>query len=135
MSPPVKASEPMTTTTFADRIALGRIVLEWYQERRVELPKRGIQPDIWIQGIDSGIESTVHANEVQESLKAQTKSATNDLKRWDRQLYTLVSGAIDAAMGAFGKGSPESKQLSKFRSKLHRPEAEKGEPPLAVKPK
>ncbi len=124
----------MSTSTFADRIALGQVMLEWYQERRVELPKRGIQPDVWIQGIENGIKSTVHANEVQETLKAQTKAATRDLRRWDSQMYTLVSGAIDAAIGAYGKGSPESKQLATFRSKLHRPKAEKGEPPLAVKP-
>ncbi len=128
------ASDEMSTTTFADRIALGQVMLEWYQERRAELPKKGIQPDVWIQGIGNGIEGTVHANEVQETLKAQTKAATKDLRRWDGQLYTLESGAIDAAVGAYGKGSPESKQLATFRSKLHRPKAEQGEPPLAAKP-
>ena len=124
----------MSTTTFADRIALGRVVLEWFQERRVELPKKGIQPDIWIQGMENGIESTVHANEVQETLKAQAKSATEDLRRWDSQLYKIVSGAIDAGVGAYGKGGPESEQLSRFRSKLHRPKAEEEEAALAAKP-
>jgi hypothetical protein len=101
--------------------------LEWYQEHRADLSRKGIQPDYWIQNMENGVEGTVHANDVQETLKAQLKTATQDLRRWDRQLYKLVSGAIDAAMGAYGKGGPEAMQLSRFRSKLHRPKAKEEE--------
>ncbi len=103
------------------------MLLEFFQVHCLDLSKKGIQPDYWIQNMENGIRGTVHANDVQETLKAQQKSATQDLKRWDSQLYKLVSGAIDAAAGAYGKNTPEAKQLLRFRSKMHRPEAVKEE--------
>ena len=110
----------MVGTTFADRLALAKMILQWFEMHNTELSEKGILPDYWIQNIENGIEGVVHTNDIQESLKAQQKSSTRDLERWDNQLYKLVSGAIDAAVGAYGKSSPEGKQLSRFRSKLHR---------------
>ena len=41
----------------------------------------------------------------------------------DREAYVVVSGAIDAAVGAWGKSSAEGRVLARMRSKLHRPDA------------
>ena len=110
----------MGTTTYTERVGLGRRVLEWFQEHAAELSKKGLNMKYWIEALENAIEAAVNADTVQESLKAQLRASTAFLNEADGAMYALTSGAIDAAAGAYGKSSQEGKQIARMRSELHR---------------
>ena len=111
----------MAASTFADRVAMARRVLEWFREHKAELNKKGLQADFWIANLESSVDGAVHTDQDQETLKARLKATTNSLTKWDRQMYEIASGAIDAARGSYGKSSPDAAQIARMRSALHRP--------------
>ena len=111
----------MTASTFADRVAMGRRVLEWFREHKAELNKKGLQADFWIANLESSIDGAVHVDQDQETLKARLKATTISVTKWDKQMYEIASGAIDAARGSYGKSTPDAAQIARLRSGLHRP--------------
>jgi len=61
------------------------------------------------------------ANQLQESLKEQLKAQTEYSRMLNRKLYLMVSGYLDTAIAAVGKGSTLAKQLQRVRSRIRRP--------------
>ena len=61
------------------------------------------------------------ANQLQESLKEQLKAQTEYSRMLNRKLYLMVSGYLDTAIAAVGKGSTLAKQLQRVRSLIRRP--------------
>ena len=123
----------MATQNSADRMATTARTLEWVQEHRAGLTAKGLNVDYWIASLRAALNTCVAADQVQESLKANLKTATASWKQADRAMYVLASGAIDAFAAAHGKDTPEADVLRRFRSKLHQPEADDGQKP-AVEP-
>jgi len=63
------------------------------------------------------------ANQQQEGLKEQLKAQTTYSQMLQRKLYLMVSGYLDVAIAAVGKGSDLAKQLQRARSRIRRPAA------------
>ncbi len=123
----------MTTTTFTVRVGLARRTLEVFQENRDALEAK-LRADKWIDELEVSIERVTALDARQEALKAELRATTAELNATDRSLYRLTSGAIDAAAGALGKGSPAGVVLARVRSKLHRPPAEPEPLPVGTPP-
>jgi len=64
------------------------------------------------------------ANQLQESLKEQLKAQTEVSRVLIRKLYLTMSGYLDMAIAAVGKGTALAKQLQRVRSRIRRPAAE-----------
>ena len=118
----------MTGTTFADRVALATSVLEMYKESRAELARKGIQPDYWIKALEASLKALLREEANQESAKAQLQRSTQAVHRLDRETYRIAAGAIDAAIGAYGRGTPKAMRISRVRSQLHRRKAKESPP-------
>lgn len=110
----------MAGTTFSERLGLAQRVLEWLEGHREELAEAGLNPDRWIAKLEKSIEALVRADVLQESLKAQLRRETETVRRLDRETYTIAAGAIDATVGAYGKGTEQATQVARMRSQLHR---------------
>jgi len=95
--------------------------IEYLEENSKKLEKRGLNVAYWIARLRALVDAVKAADVRQEALKAELKAATASLNAADREAYVAASGAIDAAVGAWGKSSPEGRVLARMRSKLHRP--------------
>jgi len=111
----------MTTTTFTERVGLAERTKESYEKNHAALSAK-LKADEWIDELDEVVARAKALDARQEALKAEQKATTAELNAVDRAMYRLTSGAIDAAVGALGKGSPEAVQLARMRAKLHRPD-------------
>src|SRR3989304_4031067 len=101
----------------------------------------GVDPDMFWQNLNVSVEAVKGANTTQEMMKAQPKRQTEVVNVADRNNYSLTTSYIDVISGAYGKFTPEAKQLRRLRSQLHRPiappkqaEAAIGPPPRAPSP-
>ena len=110
----------MTGTSFTERLGLATTVLEYYRLDREALDAKGIRADFWIAAIERAIEGLTAEEARQESLKVDLRETTDRVRQMDRETYALVAGAIDAAVGAHGKGTPEADVVARLRSQLHR---------------
>jgi len=115
----------MAGTTFADRVGLATSVLEWYKRAKKELAKKGLRPEYWIEALAASLDALLKEESEQEKRKAALATSTKSLRKLDRQTYRLTAGAIDAAIGAYGKGTPQATTVSRLRSQLHRRKAKK----------
>jgi len=98
-------------------------MIEHLEKHAKELEKRGLNVAYWIAKIRALIDAVKASDARQEALKAELKAATVTLNALDREAYVVVSGALDAAVGAWGKTSAEGRTLAQMRSKLHRQDA------------
>ena len=124
----------MAGTTLTERVGLGEVFIEHLDENARELGAQGLNVPYWKAAVRSSIDAVKAANERQEALKAELKAATVSLNAADHEAYVLVSGGIDAAVGAYGKDSEKGRVAARMRSKLHRPEGEAEVPSVAVPP-
>lgn len=128
----------MTGTTFADRVGLATRVLELYRADKADLAKNGIRPEYWIKALSASLDELLHEEARQETLKGELKRSTQNVRKLDGRTYHITAGAIDAAIGAYGRGTPKGKSVSRLRSQLHRRKTKKPppepEPPEAAPP-
>src|SRR2546426_7699309 len=113
----------MTTTTFTERVGLGERMYEHLEQNEKELTALGLNVQYWKAVIRASIDAVKSADERQEALKAELKASTVSVNASDRESYTIVSGAIDAVVAAWGKRSENGQILARMRSKPHRPNA------------
>jgi len=113
----------MATTTFTGRVGLEERMIEHLEKNAKELERRGLNVAFWIARLRALVEVVKAADARQEALKAELKASTATLKAVDREAYVAASSAIDAAVGTWGKSSPDGRVLARMRSKLHRPGA------------
>jgi len=131
---PVEGQEiGMAPTTFSERVATAVRTLDWFKRNRAELDKLGLRADLWIQNLEAAIETAKATDNRQELLKADLHATTAALERVDATMYRITSGAIDAASGAYGKGTEQAAQLLTLRSKVRRGDG--GAEDLPVEPK
>ena len=114
----------MATRSFADRVSTTRRTLEWVQEHKADLARKGINVDYWLAGMRTFLDSAIAADQAQEDQKASLRNATIAAEKADRAMYVFASGTIDAMAAAHGKDTAEAETLRRFRSKLHIDEAE-----------
>ena len=111
-------------------MGIADMVLAYYRKHREELDAKGLRADHWIAALERLRAEVGGENARQELLKADLRATTENLKRIDRKLYALSAGAIDAAVGAQGKGTPAGDEVARIRSRIHRrqrPETVPGE--------
>ena len=113
----------MATTTFTGRVGLEERMIEHLEEHSKELEERGLNVPYWVARLRPLVDAVKASDARQEALKAELKASTVTVNAADREAYVVVSGAIDAAVGAWGKASAEGRVLARMRSKLHRPDA------------
>ena len=113
----------MATTTFTGRVGMEERMIEHLKKNAKELEARGLNVAYWIARLQALVDSVKAADARQEALKAELKASTASLNATDREAYVATSGAIDAAVGAWGKSSSDGRVLARMRSKLHRADA------------
>ena len=101
-------------------MGIADLVLAYYREHRSELDEKGIRADYWVEALERLKAEVGGENARQELLKAELRTTTANLKRLDRKLYALSAGAIDAAVGAHGKGTPAGNEVARIRSRIRR---------------
>ena len=107
-------------------------MIEYLRKHQRELEARGLNVAYWIAQLEAAVAALKAADIRQEALKAELKASTATVNAADRAAYVLVSGAIDASAGAWGKDTPDAEVLVRMRSKLHRPEAMDEVPAVVV---
>ena len=127
-------SEEMAPTTFSERVATAERTLDWFKRNRADLDRLGLRADLWIQNLENSIETAKATDNRQELLKAELHATTEALERVDATMYRVTSSAIDAGIGAYGKGSEPAKQLAGLRSQVRRGTQDEEDTPPAAKP-
>jgi len=117
-----------------ERVGLGERTIEHFEENSKELTAKGLNVPFWLSLLRAVVDAVKAADERQERLKAETKAATASLNAADDEGYRIVSGAIDAAVAAWGKGSERGEILARMRSKLHRRDSDEGVPTVVERP-
>jgi len=110
----------MAPTTFSERVAAAVRTLDWFKRNREELEKLGLRVDHWIQLMENAIEAAKATDNRQELLKADLHRTTAALDQVDGTMYRITSGAIDAGVAAYGKGTEKAAQLAQVRSRVRR---------------
>ena len=108
--------------------------MDWFKRNRADLDKLGLRADYWIQLLENAIETAKATDNRQELLKADLHATTAALERIDGTMYRITSGAIDAGVGAYGKGTPQAEQLATIRSRVRNPREDAAETPPITKP-
>ena len=107
---------------------------EHLEQNEKELTALGLNVQYWKAVIRASIDAVKSADERQEALKAELKASTVSVNASDRESYTIVSGAIDAVVAAWGKRSENGQIVARMRSKLHRPNAPADVLPVGTPP-
>jgi len=111
----------MPTLTFAQRLEAQTALLLWIKKNAPELRRLGGNPELMVRTLEPAIANTRAANTQQERMKAQLKNQTKLLNNLDRHSYVIASSYYDVVTGLYGKGSSESTQLRRIRSRMQRP--------------
>lgn len=121
MITPLRLRPLMPASTFGDRLTVSETLRDWIRKHRTDLKSMGVDPDMFWQNLNVSVEAVKGANTTQEMMKAQLKRQTEVVNVADRNNYSLTTSYIDVISGAYGKFTPEAKQLRRLRSQLHRP--------------
>lgn len=124
----------MPPRTFSERVATAERTLDWFKRNRADLDKLGLRADLWTQTLENAIETAKATDNRQELLKAELHATTAAVERADATMYRVTSGAIDAGIGAYGKGTEQAKQLATLRSKVRRGDADEEDAEAVAKP-
>ncbi len=111
-------------------------VRELLEKARAALEAAGWDVDLVVSRIDAMRSKAVSANEEQEIAKRHQKATTEAVNGANRELYLGVSGYLDMAIAAVGKGTEDAKNLRRYRSRIRRPDATSAVPlPVTLPPK
>ena len=108
------------TATQTEVIGFAQSVLDLLEKEKVALKKGGLNVDVLIAKVSIALEQARTANTTQESIKHQLKASTTLTEAEMDNAYITASSALDMAMGAVGKTSPQARVFQRLRSKMRR---------------
>jgi len=112
---------PRMAGNFKQRIATTEEAIEWAKSHKADIRRLGGNPELFIAGGTSQLNSLIQANDTQETYKVNLKNQTKLVNQLDRQMFEATSSGIDAFSGMFGKFSNEAVQLRRIRARLQKP--------------
>jgi len=126
------AGHVKSMVTEVEVLAFLKKVIELFVSERNALKGAGLDVELMLTTLKSLLEQAATMEQHQETMKRQSKLATESWLVVKRNAYVTTSGYLDMAIAAVRKDSSTAANFRRIRSRMHRPSAEEGEKPIVT---